>query len=154
MNRHLCPPPLSASRPPLPPPPKLQRLPLPPGCLPFLRQLITEAWAEDPTARPSFPEIRRRLLEELARLDAGAGEPHPQRCYSQAESDALSAAAEGASCGPGSSSSSDGGSGGGWNQGWVMPQPQQLGDEGPGASPFAGYAARFSSSGDGSDAGG
>ncbi len=34
-----------------------QRPPLPPGCPPALAGLVARCWAEDPAARPPFPEI-------------------------------------------------------------------------------------------------
>ncbi|PSC72410.1 Serine threonine-kinase CTR1 [Micractinium conductrix] len=45
-----------------------QRLPLPDHCPPFLRALIEECWAEEPTARPAFPHILHRLRAEQAQL--------------------------------------------------------------------------------------
>ena len=45
-----------------------ERPSIPNNCLPMLKSLIIECWAQDPVQRPSFGEIQHRLAEELARI--------------------------------------------------------------------------------------
>ena len=66
-----------------------ERLPLPVDCPPFLRTLITDCWATDPTARPCFAAVLERLRAEQQLLDAAGGTPHssttdgvPEACSS------------------------------------------------------------------------
>ncbi|XP_078711286.1 focal adhesion kinase 1-like [Lampetra fluviatilis] len=53
---------------------KGERLPLPSGCPPKLYRLMGRCWARDPTARPPFSELKRKL-QEIREEENAQGEP-------------------------------------------------------------------------------
>jgi serine/threonine protein kinase len=121
----------------VPLPASLQRLPFPDSCPAFLRQLIEDCWADEPSERPGFSLILQRLDEELARVavDVALRERRTVCRSTVSETDASSAAG-GLSRAEASLAGNSGG--------------REMAGLGALASPFDGHALAFTSSSDSS----
>ncbi|KAI3428099.1 hypothetical protein D9Q98_006482 [Chlorella vulgaris] len=118
-----------------------QRLPFPDSCPAFLRQLIEDCWADEPSERPGFSLILQRLDEELARVAADVALRERRTvCRSTVSETDASSAAGGLSRAEASLAGNSGG--------------REMAGADALASPFDGHPLAFTSSSDSSSRGG